>query len=234
MNHSVALNFEDGVTRFVFVKPNETIADAAYRERINIPVDCRDGACGTCKSHCESGTYDNNGYLEEALSAEETSKGYCLPCQMRPTSDCVLQIPASSSVCKIQLRQIQSTIDDLKFPSPSTISLEMRLTPEDVAALKFLPGQYAHIANTGYVCAKEPIRSVRHPEVVRGEVLDLSYTGRSYEYLPHTRKSESGSLPGLVGPYGNFYLRPMERQVLCWPVVRDSHLFYPCLQISLR
>ncbi len=50
MNHRIALNFEDGVTRFIHAAPGETVADAAYRQGINIPLDCRDGACGTCNA----------------------------------------------------------------------------------------------------------------------------------------------------------------------------------------
>ena len=48
--HQVALSFEDGVTRFIACREDQTVADASYRQRINIPLDCRDGACGTCKS----------------------------------------------------------------------------------------------------------------------------------------------------------------------------------------
>lgn len=53
-NHNVALQFEDGVTRFINVAQGETLSDAAYRQKINIPLDCRDGACGTCRAFCES------------------------------------------------------------------------------------------------------------------------------------------------------------------------------------
>ncbi|WP_278258784.1 2Fe-2S iron-sulfur cluster-binding protein [Nocardioides convexus] len=56
--HQVALSFEDGVTRFITCRTDQTVADASYRQRINIPLDCRDGACGTCKALCESGEYD--------------------------------------------------------------------------------------------------------------------------------------------------------------------------------
>ena len=55
MDHRVALAFEDGVTRFITCRDDQTVADASYRSRINIPLDCRDGACGTCKALCESG-----------------------------------------------------------------------------------------------------------------------------------------------------------------------------------
>ena len=57
-NHNIALQFEDGVTRFISVTQGESLSDAAYRQKINIPLDCRDGACGTCRAFCESGTYD--------------------------------------------------------------------------------------------------------------------------------------------------------------------------------
>ena len=63
MNHQVALSFEDGITRFISCAEHETVADAAYKARINIPLDCRDGACGTCKSFCESGDYDGGDYI---------------------------------------------------------------------------------------------------------------------------------------------------------------------------
>jgi benzoate/toluate 1,2-dioxygenase reductase component len=39
MGYTIALNFEDGVTRFVQSRPGETVAEAAYRVGINIPMD---------------------------------------------------------------------------------------------------------------------------------------------------------------------------------------------------
>lgn len=45
MSHTIALDFEDGVTRFIRCKGTESVVDAAYRQGINIPMDCREGAC---------------------------------------------------------------------------------------------------------------------------------------------------------------------------------------------
>ena len=70
MSYSVALAFEDGVTRFVNCGSMETVADASYKARINIPLDCRDGACGTCKSLCESGDFDGGDYIDDALTED--------------------------------------------------------------------------------------------------------------------------------------------------------------------
>ncbi|WP_236709400.1 2Fe-2S iron-sulfur cluster-binding protein, partial [Pseudomonas sp. Leaf127] len=76
MSFHIALNFEDGVTRFIEATGSETVADAAYRQGINIPLDCRDGACGTCKCFAEAGTYDlGQEYIEDALTEEEAEQG---------------------------------------------------------------------------------------------------------------------------------------------------------------
>lgn len=37
MTFQVALSFEDGITRFIKCDGDETVADASYRARINIP-----------------------------------------------------------------------------------------------------------------------------------------------------------------------------------------------------
>src|SRR5271163_5298770 len=100
MGHSIALNFEDGVTRFVECRSDETIADACYRVGINIPLDCRDGVCGTCKCRVESGQYDRGNYLADALTEQEVAEGLALACQTRPKTDLVVGVAASSEVCK--------------------------------------------------------------------------------------------------------------------------------------
>lgn len=39
MSYTIALNFEDGVTRFISCKDGETVLDAAYRHKVNLPID---------------------------------------------------------------------------------------------------------------------------------------------------------------------------------------------------
>jgi benzoate/toluate 1,2-dioxygenase reductase component len=65
------------------------MANAAYIARINISLDCRDGACGTCKCQVQSGRYDGGSYTKDALTDEEAAEALALACQMRPQSDCV-------------------------------------------------------------------------------------------------------------------------------------------------
>src|ERR1700754_5005175 len=110
---SVALSFEDGVTRFINCRSDQTVADASYRQRINIPLDCRDGACGTCKALCESGDYDGGTYIDDALPPDEAAAGYVLPCSARPRSDLVLQIAGTSDVAKTRATTYSGTVSRL-------------------------------------------------------------------------------------------------------------------------
>src|SRR5260370_42692563 len=101
MSHQIALTFEDGVTRFIECRDGEMVADASYRSRINVPLDCRDGVCGTCKSFCEPGSYDLGDYVvDEAMTEDEEAEGDVLTCPMVPESDCVGRVFSTSDASK--------------------------------------------------------------------------------------------------------------------------------------
>ena len=101
MCYTIALNFEDGITRFVDCRKGEKVLDAAFRNKINLPMDCSDGVCGTCKCRAESGSYDmGEDYIEDALTEDEAAEGLVLTCQMVPSSDCVISVPVTAASCK--------------------------------------------------------------------------------------------------------------------------------------
>jgi benzoate/toluate 1,2-dioxygenase reductase subunit len=205
---TVALNFEDGVTRFVACRPGETVADASYRLGINIPLDCRDGACGTCRVFCESGRFDPGSYIEDALTDEEAAQGYGLACQMRPQSDLVLAVAASSEVCKTRAAALKGTIAAVRRLSDTTFGLSVE-TEEPVG---FLPGQYVNIAVPGSGQARSySFSSV--PGIGRAEFLIRNIPGGLMStYL--AEGAEEGAGLDLTGPSGSFYLREIRRPVL--------------------
>lgn len=210
MSFQVALNFEDGITRFIECRPDETVAEASYKARINIPLDCRDGACGTCKSLCESGRYDGGDYIDEALTEDEAALGYCLPCQMTPHSDLVLRIPSSSAAAKTAAAAHTATLADLKRHSPTTV--EFTLDVDDRDALDFLPGQYVNIAVPGtgqsrsYSFSSGP---TQHQVSFLVRVVD---GGAMSGYL--TERARIGDRLEFTGPMGSFYLRELTRPAL--------------------
>jgi benzoate/toluate 1,2-dioxygenase reductase subunit len=73
MAYQISLRFEDGVTQFIECNDGERVTDAALRAKISIPLDCRDGVCGTCKATCESGDYEM-GDSSRMLSHQRKSK----------------------------------------------------------------------------------------------------------------------------------------------------------------
>lgn len=211
MSFQIALNFEDGVTRFIEASGHETVADAAYRQGINIPLDCRDGACGTCKCKAESGRYElGENFIEDALSEDEIADGYVLTCQMRAQSDCVVRIPASSQVCKTEQASFEAAISDVRQLSESTIALSIK--GEALGRLAFLPGQYVNLKVPG----SEQSRAYSFSSLQKdGEVSFLIRNvpgGLMSSFL--TSLAKAGDSMSLAGPLGSFYLRPIQRPLL--------------------
>ncbi|MEW4947860.1 benzoate 1,2-dioxygenase electron transfer component BenC [Pseudomonas asiatica] len=211
MSYQIALNFEDGVTRFIEATGHETVADAAYRQGINIPLDCRDGACGTCKCKAESGRYDlGDNFIEDALSEDEIAEGYVLTCQMRAESDCVIRIPASSQLCKTEQASFDAAISDVRQLSASTIALSIK--GESLSRLAFLPGQYVNLKVPG----SEQSRAYSFSSLQKdGEVSFLIRNvpgGLMSSFL--TNLAKAGDSMSLAGPLGSFYLRPIQRPLL--------------------
>ncbi|MBB2891974.1 benzoate 1,2-dioxygenase electron transfer component BenC [Flexivirga oryzae] len=209
-SHQVALSFEDGVTRFITCRPDQTVADASYRQRINIPLDCRDGACGTCKAFCESGEYDGGTYIEDALSDDEAAQGYALPCSMRPRSDLVLQIASTSEVAKTKAATYTGSVTALDRLSPTTIELKVQIPNRD--ELAFLPGQYVNIDVPG-ADAKRSYSFSNAPDAEELSFLvKLTPGGVMSDYL--TERAAVGDELSFTGPHGSFFLRETDRPVL--------------------
>jgi benzoate/toluate 1,2-dioxygenase reductase subunit len=212
MSHTIALQFEDGVTRFIGCNPNEKLSDAAYRQKVNIPLDCRDGACGTCRGLCESGSYDMpaDGYIEDALDAQDAAAGHVLACQMRPTSDCVVRIPATSAACKTGVGDFAGKVAAVAQLSPSTIAFSVAL--DAPAQLDFLPGQYVNVRVPGTDQTRSYSFSSAPGAAHAGFVVRNVPDGAMSTWL--TKHAQPGEPVAFSGPYGSFYLRPVQRPVL--------------------
>ncbi|WP_036490034.1 benzoate 1,2-dioxygenase electron transfer component BenC [Nocardioides sp. CF8] len=208
--HQVALAFEDGVTRFITCAEDQTVADASYRARINIPLDCRDGACGTCKAQCESGDYDGGAYIEDALTADEAAAGLVLPCSMKPRSDLVLQIASTSEVAKTRAATYTATITGLERLSPSTMSVTVEIPERD--RLAFLPGQYVNIEVPGTGESRSYSFSTGPDDKSLGFLVKLTPGGVMSTWL--SGQAAIGDEVTFTGPNGSFFLRESTRPLL--------------------
>ncbi|AUI50164.1 benzoate 1,2-dioxygenase electron transfer component BenC [Arthrobacter crystallopoietes] len=210
MSYQVALTFEDGLTRFIKCNTYETVADAAYKARINIPFDCRDGACGTCKAFCESGNYDAGEYIDEALTEDEADKGFCLPCQMVPESDLVLQISGTAEMAKTGAQTFQAKIADLHWFADNTAGFTLDIENRD--ELSFLPGQYMNVAVPGTDAVRSYSFSSGPGSVQLKFLVRTAPDGAMTGYLKD--RAQTGDVLELTGPMGSFFLRDIKRPTL--------------------
>lgn len=212
MSYNIALNFEDGVTRFIQCSGTESVVDAAYRQGINVPMDCREGACSTCKCRIESGDYSLGDYIEDALSKDEADNGYALACQMRPKADCVVLVPTDSTACNTRQENYETEIVEVRKLSDSTFSLVLR--GAGLKTLSFLPGQYANLQVPG---EERRQRAYSFSSLAAGSDT-VSFLIRNVPgglmsgFL--SQRAKPGVGLSLTGPFGSFYLRAIQRPML--------------------
>ena len=206
---TVALNFEDGVTRFIDCKAGEKVLDAAFRAKINLPMDCSDGVCGTCKCRAESGTYDlGDDYIEDALTEDEKNTGLVLTCQMVPQSDCVIAVPTSSTACKTGQSTFGATVSNVELHNDAAVVLELDV---DATAPVFLPGQYVNIGVPGSGQHRSYSFSSAPGETKISFLIKKIPGGVMSTWL---EAAKPGDKLDLQGPLGSFYLRDVQRPLL--------------------
>ncbi|WP_407309053.1 benzoate 1,2-dioxygenase electron transfer component BenC [Pseudomonas sp. nanlin1] len=208
MTYSIALNFEDGVTRFIDCEPREKVLDAAYRQRINLPMDCSDGVCGTCKCHCETGEYElGDDYLEDALAGDEAEQRQVLTCQMVVQSDCVLSVPVPSGACKTGTTHFGATVSSIVTHADAAVEVSFTLDQAPV----FLPGQYVNIAVPGSQQTRSYSFSSRPGDTQASFLIKQVPGGLMSSWLTGASVGEQVSM---TGPLGSFYLRAVTRPLL--------------------
>lgn len=207
-SYRIALNFEDGVTRFVECRDDEKVLDAAFRNKINLPMDCSDGVCGTCKCRAESGAYDlGDDFIDDALTSDEAESGLVLTCQMKPSSDCVIAVPTTSAACKTGQQTFTATVARVIPHNDAAIVLEL----DADAAPAFLPGQYVNIDVPGSGQNRSYSFSSAPGETRLGFLIKKIPGGLMSTWL---ERAEAGTKLELTGPLGSFYLREAQRPLL--------------------
>lgn len=212
MTHRAAIIFRDGLTQFIQVRQNEKLLDAAFRHGIQLPLDCREGVCATCRGRCESGSIEMEYVDDEALSASELEQGYMLACQTKLKSAGSFYFDIDSTVCNISQQNYRGRVSALQLISDTVATLEITLN-EGEPELHYLPGQYARIQIPGseenraysYACASAQSATVRF-------LIRLLPSGVMSDYL--RQRCQVGDSISFTAPFGAFYLREVKRPLL--------------------
>jgi 3-phenylpropionate/trans-cinnamate dioxygenase ferredoxin reductase subunit len=178
-------------------KAGEVLLDAAIRNGINVPYDCRIGHCGVCCVQIVGG---------RILGGETDTEGAVHACQARLLSDVDLAFDAPAEVDRV--RAIVTAVNDI---AEGVIELVMR--PE--RPLSALPGQHVEVAFAGF-----PARALF-------PTAPLDAQQRSEEAHFHVRQRSGGAVSSklgsdvtaghaatITGPFGSSYLRSGNRRRL--------------------
>lgn len=74
----------DGSSYDLECEDDQTLLEAMQRVDIDVPTTCKEGECGTCRCHLETGTA--NLRRNKVLDAKELADGWILACQAEPTA----------------------------------------------------------------------------------------------------------------------------------------------------
>ncbi len=211
--YNITFVFEDGRTAAVRALQNETVYSAALRANVRLQSDCLEGACATCKAHCVRGEFSLEDYSDEALSDEEGRERYVLMCRMKATSDCVLELPYEASLALAEHAPARFTGRVERVAGVSSSVYRMDVAPDGGPRVAFLPGQYVHLQVPGTSLARA-YSFANAPEAAGPYTFYVKALPRGVmsEYV--AMRPRSGDPIGMVGPYGQFYLRPVKRPLL--------------------
>jgi ferredoxin-NADP reductase/ferredoxin len=211
-SRDVTLLFSDHETRTIRCSEEETIVQAANRFGLKLLVDCREGACGTCKASCRIGDFVLDDFSADALPPSERACGFVLACRMSPRSDCLIEFdyplaqarrgkaPAPRSVTITRLERIAADV------------LELRVAAEDGKRFEFLPGQYANLDVPSRDVCRSYSFAMAPGETEAVFAIRLVPGGEMSGWL--SERARTGDKMLVAGPYGRFFLRRPDRKLL--------------------
>jgi len=126
MAHKIALNFEDGITRFIDVNESESIADAAYRQGINVPLDCTNGVLRHLqmpRRNRRSTTAVITSRMRCPMMRQRRATRWFARCGRRRTS--LLRLPRRRVVCKTRGQTYRTRLHSVDRLSETTIAFSL-------------------------------------------------------------------------------------------------------------
>ncbi len=193
------------------VRMGETLLDAGLRAGLDLPYECRNGACGLCLCTVHHGSVDHGPFQQSALPESLRARGQTLMCCATPRSDVAIEViradghkPASA------VRSYQGHVDTLERLSQDLIRLTVSLP--DGEHIRFKAGQYINIIlddgqRRAYSFANAPADS-ETIELHVGLVPGGRFTGHVFTDM------KVGDTLRFEGPLGRFTLHESELPIL--------------------
>lgn len=169
----------------------ELLLDAALRNGVDLPYNCRAGHCGTCCIRVTAGS---------VTGGDGAEPGIVHACQARIAGDATFDSGQPSGV-----RSVNGVLRSLRPLSAEVV--ELGITTDN--ALPYLAGQYAQVRFKGF--PSRPF-SITHPMMKDQDNSKVWFHVRRMPHAGVTASLGRSIMPGhrvvLSGPYGQAYFRP--------------------------
>jgi len=182
---------------------DESLLDAALRQGLMLPYNCRDGACGTCRGRVLAGVVEHGRSQTQALSDADRRAGFALFCCARARSDLIIESRELRSPEELPVKTLPARVQKLTLAAPDVMIIELKLPPGQ--RLQFFAGQYIDILLEG---GRRRAFSLANAPCADGCLqLHIRRTpGGQFSNRVFAAMKERDMLR-LRGPYGSFYLR---------------------------
>jgi NAD(P)H-flavin reductase/ferredoxin len=180
----------------------ETILEAALRQGLNLPYQCRDGACGSCKGKILRGSVDYGTFQKDVLSETEKAQGLALFCCAKPLSDLSIECHEVNELMTFPIKSIKFIVKKMEQVAQDVMLLELQ--PESATRMDFLAGQYVAVllengTRRSFSIANAPHEAERlqlHIRLVEGG----KFTSHVFNEM------KEGDALQVEGPLGTFFL----------------------------
>lgn len=196
------------------VEGGKTLLNTLKEEGVFIPSACGGrGSCGLCKCKVTSGGGD---YLPTELSfitKDEQKEGIRLSCQIKVKRDFEIEIPEelfNVKEFKAKVASIKDLTHDIK---------EVRFQLLEPNEINFKAGQFVQVQVPEYEFSNESVYraySISSSSTEKGIVeLEIRYVNNGICTTYVHKYLKEGDILTLTGPYGEFYLRNTDADIVC-------------------
>ncbi len=126
---------------------NESILEAAIRQKVMLPYGCGNGQCGSCKVFVTQGEFEYlHDYKPEVLSEQDRNDGAMLCCMAKARSDLELLIPENNDYPEIEPQRYQSKVIAVDTLTDNVYKLVLEINS---SKFDYYPGQYIELLLQG-------------------------------------------------------------------------------------
>lgn len=197
--------------RFSIEDPEDCLLRGALRAGVGFPHECNVGGCGSCKFDLLEGSVETAWAEAPGLSPRDRQRGKHLACQSRPLSDLALRVRLGDE----HRPPIRARRQAARLLGARPLTHDMsEFAFATAGPAEFVPGQYALLELPATRGPRAYSMSNLPGEAGRWEFIVRRVPGGAGSAAVFDRLAVSDEVL-LDGPYGQAYLRPSPREIVC-------------------